>query len=135
VTAFTESELAYLRSDGPPDLTSRRRLGRLATVGTDGVPHVAPVGWSLSRDATEIEINGTDLLRSKKFRDVLQTGRAALVIDDVVAPWQPRGVEIRGRAHAIPGGRPRIVLQPQRIISWGLEEGADTRARYARDVA
>jgi pyridoxamine 5'-phosphate oxidase family protein len=138
VTAFTESELAYLReerSDGDPDLSWRRRLARLATVGPDGMPHVVPVGWSLNRDATAIEIGGTNLLRSKKFRDILQTGRAALVIDDVAPPWHPRGVEIRGRAQAIPGGRPRIVLRPQRIISWGLEEGANARVRYARDVA
>jgi pyridoxamine 5'-phosphate oxidase family protein len=136
MTAFTDLELAYLRgerTDGAPGLSWRRRLARLATVGPDGMPHVTPVGWSLDRDATAIEIGGADLLRSKKFRDVLQTGRAAVVIDDVLPPWQPRGIEIRGRAEAIPGGRPRIRIRPVRIVSWGLE--ADARSRYARDVA
>lgn len=138
MTVFTDLELAYLRgerNDCSPDLSWRRRIARLATVGPDGMPHVVPVGWSLDRAAASIEINGADLLRSKKFRDVLQTGRAALVIDDVEPPWRPRGVEIRGRAQAIPGGRPRIVLHPRRIVSWGLELGADARARHARDVA
>lgn len=139
MSPFTDLELAYLRGerdDGAPGLTWRRRLARLATVGPDGMPHVMPVGWSLDREATAIEITGLDLVRSKKFRDVLQTGRAALVIDDVLPPWQPRGVEIRGRAEAIPGGnRPRIRIRPVRIVSWGLEEGVDARTRHARDVA
>src|SRR6266545_4221511 len=34
---YTDAELQYL---------SERRLGRIATVGKDGTPHVAPVGWS-----------------------------------------------------------------------------------------
>jgi len=33
---FTEDERKYL---------SERRLGRIATVGKDGTPHVVPVGW------------------------------------------------------------------------------------------
>jgi pyridoxamine 5'-phosphate oxidase family protein len=138
VSAFSDVELAYLRgerSDGSPGLTWRRRLGRLATVGPDGMPHVVPVGWSLDRDAETIVIGGTDLIRSKKFRDVLQTGRAALVVDDVLPPWHPRGIEIRGRAEAIPGGRPRIRIRPVRIVSWGLEVGAESRTRIVRDVA
>jgi pyridoxamine 5'-phosphate oxidase family protein len=35
---FTAAQLAYLGGE--------RRLGRVATVGKDGTPHVAPVGWS-----------------------------------------------------------------------------------------
>ena len=34
------------------------------------------------------------------------TGRAAFVVDDVLPPWQPRGVEVRGRAEVfVDGGR------------------------------
>jgi pyridoxamine 5'-phosphate oxidase family protein len=36
-SVFTDAERRYL---------SERRLGRIATVGKDGTPHVAPVGWS-----------------------------------------------------------------------------------------
>ena len=38
MSAFSPAELAYL--------TGERRLGRLATVGADGMPHVVPVGWT-----------------------------------------------------------------------------------------
>ncbi|MEV4109787.1 PPOX class F420-dependent oxidoreductase [Nonomuraea sp. NPDC049695] len=126
-TVFTALELAYLREEA--------RLGRLATVGPDGMPHVAPVGWSLAGDGTAIEISGRNFGRSKKFRDVALTGRAALVVDDVLPPWRPRGVEIRGRAEALAGARPRILLHPTRIVSWGLHSGQSIEDTYrARDI-
>jgi pyridoxamine 5'-phosphate oxidase family protein len=119
VTVFTETELHYLRE--------QRRLGRLATVGPDGMPHIAPVGWRLDPDADTLVITGRDFAATKKFRDVATTGRAAIVIDDVLAPWQPRGVEIRGRAEAIDAPEPHIRIRPTRIVSWGLETGRSSR--------
>ncbi len=86
---FTDAEIAFL--------TSERLLARIATVGSDGMPHVTPVGWSLGSDQSTIEIGGHDLTATKKFRDVERDGRAAVVIDDVLPPWQPRGIEVRGR--------------------------------------
>ncbi|GAA3579851.1 PPOX class F420-dependent oxidoreductase [Nonomuraea rosea] len=127
MSVFSTAELAYLRAG--------RLLGRLATVGPDGLPHVAPVGWSLDAAGTVIEISGRNFGRSKKFRDVLRTGVAALVIDDVLPPWRPRGVEVRGPAEAVEGDRPRILLRPRRIVSWGLESGAGIEDTYrGRDV-
>ncbi|MEV1167841.1 PPOX class F420-dependent oxidoreductase [Nonomuraea sp. NPDC049784] len=82
MSIFSERELAYLRGE--------RLLGRLATVGADGMPHVVPVGWSFDETGTLIEIGGRNLARSRKFRDVARNGRAALVIDDVLPPWRPR---------------------------------------------
>ena len=120
MSVFTEAELEYLRSE--------RRLGRLATVGPDGMPHIAPVGWHLDPDAETILITGRDFAATKKFRDVANTGRAAIVIDDVLPPWRPRGVEVRGRATAIEGAEPRIEIQPTRIVSWGLEGGNTARS-------
>jgi pyridoxamine 5'-phosphate oxidase family protein len=119
VTAFIEAELAYLRQE--------QRLGRLATVGRDGMPHIAPVGWRLDPAADTVVITGRDFAATKKFRDVANTGRAAIVIDDVLPPWQPRGVEIRGRAEAIDGPEPHIRIRPTRIVSWGLETGRSSR--------
>jgi len=57
------------------------------------------------------------------------------VIDELLSvdPWQPRGIEIRGHAEAIEGERPRIRIQPERIISWGIEDAAFTR-RHSRAV-
>jgi len=126
MTPFTETELAYL--------TGERRLGRLATVGPDGMPHLAPVGWSYNADLATIDIGGHDFAHTRKFRDVVRTGRAAIVIDDVQPPWRPRGVEVRALAEAIIGPPALIRLHPQRIVSWGLES-PEVSGRYARDVA
>ena len=114
MSAFSESELAYLRGE--------RRLGRLATVGVDGTPHVTPVGWALNADADTIDISGRQFERSKKYRDVQRTGRAAIVIDDLASidPWRPRGIEIRGRAETVTEPGPMIRIHADRIVSWGL---------------
>jgi pyridoxamine 5'-phosphate oxidase family protein len=114
VSAFSDAELDYLHAD--------RRLGRLATVGKDGTPHVVPVGWSYNADLDAIEVRGRDFERSKKYRDVTRSGRAAIVVDDLasVDPWRPRGIEVRGRAEAMDGDRPLIRIHPDRVVSWGI---------------
>ena len=114
MSVFTDAELRYL--------TGGRQLGRLATVGVDGTPHVVPVGWIYNAARDAIEIGGVELERSKKFRDIARTGRAAIVIDDLEStdPWRPRGVEVRGRAEAIALPTPLIRIYPERIVSWGL---------------
>ena len=113
VTTFTRAELAYLGGE--------RLLGRLATVGKDGTPHVAPVGWTYNPETDTIDISGRDFARTKKYRDVKRSGRAAIVIDDVLPPWRPRGVEVRGRAEAIEQPAPLIRIYPDRVVSWGLD--------------
>lgn len=118
MTPFTETELAYLALD-----TGAPRLGRVATVGEDGTPHVAPVGWSFNEAEGTIDIGGHTMERTKKFRDVQRSRRAAVVIDDLasVDPWRPRGIEIRGAAEAIGEPRALIRVHPERVLSWGLE--------------
>jgi pyridoxamine 5'-phosphate oxidase family protein len=113
--SFSSAELEYL--------TSQRRLARLATVGKDGTPHVVPVGWSYNAEHDSIDIGGHDFARTKKYRDVKRTGRAAVVVDDLAStdPWHPRGVEVRGRAEALDGARPLIRIHPERVVSWGIE--------------
>jgi pyridoxamine 5'-phosphate oxidase family protein len=124
VSVFTEAELRYLAGG--------RQLGRLATVGADGTPHVVPVAWIYNAARDTIDVGGIELERSKKFRDTARSGRAAIVIDDLQStdPWRPRGVEVRGRGEAIPLPTPLIRIHPERIVSWGLE-----RTRSARTVA
>jgi pyridoxamine 5'-phosphate oxidase family protein len=124
-SVFTDAERRYL---------SEFRLGRIATVGRDGTPHVAPVGWSYDPEQDVLEIGGRDFARSKKYRDAERSGRAAIVIDDLagVDPWRPRGIEIRGGAEVL-DDPPRIRIRPQRIVSWGLDN-ADSFAREARTV-
>jgi pyridoxamine 5'-phosphate oxidase family protein len=124
VSVFTAAELQYMRGGS--------QLGRLATVGADGTPHVVPVGWIYNAARDTIDVGGRELQRTKKFRDVARAGRVAIVIDDLesVDPWRPRGIEVRGRGEAIPLPTPLIRVHPERIVSWGLAGG-----RSARTVA
>jgi pyridoxamine 5'-phosphate oxidase family protein len=128
MSAFSHAEIDYLGS---------QRLGRLATVGKDGVPHVVPVAFRYNPDADTIDIGGHDFAKRRKFRDVKRTGVAALVVDDVLPPWQPRAVEVRGEASTLEtGGKaimegfddPIIRITPRRIVSWGLENGFQARS-------
>jgi pyridoxamine 5'-phosphate oxidase family protein len=123
MSTFTEAELAYLQGE--------RRLARLATVGPDGMPHVSPVGmWTVDPDSGVVEVTGHDFEATKKFRDVARTHRAAIVVDDVLPPFRPRGIEIRGHADAVSEPEPRIRIRPQRIVGWGLDDDG----RNARSV-
>jgi pyridoxamine 5'-phosphate oxidase family protein len=119
--AFTEPELEYLNGD--------RKLGRIATVGKDGTPHVVPVGWTHNTALDTIDVGGIEFEKTKKFRDVQRHGRAAIVIDDLAStdPWRPRGIEIRGTAEAVTDPRPLVRITPERIVSWGLESGGSAR--------
>jgi pyridoxamine 5'-phosphate oxidase family protein len=118
---FSASELAYLGD---------RRLGRLATVDPGGLPHVVPLGWSYNSATDTIDVGGQDFARTAKFRNVQRNPNVALVVDDVLPPFRPRAVLIRGRGEALgdatgadgkPTG-PIIRITPTRIISWGLDE-------------
>ena len=118
VSSFSDAERDYLTAT-----TGGRRLGRVATVGADGTPHVVPVGFSLNADEDAIEVRGHAMGATKKFRDVGRAGRAAIVVDDLAStdPWRPRGVEVRGRAEAVDAPEALIRIHPDRVVSWGLE--------------
>jgi pyridoxamine 5'-phosphate oxidase family protein len=120
---FTAAELDYVADGGG------RRLARIATVGADGTPHVVPVGLSHNSVEDTIDVRGRELDRTKKFRDVARSGRAAIVADDLAStdPWRPRGIEVRGRAEAISEPEAVIRIHPERIVSWGL--GGERSAR------
>jgi pyridoxamine 5'-phosphate oxidase family protein len=121
MSVFTDAELRYLAGG--------QQLGRIATVGADGTPHVVPVAWIYNAARDTIDVGGHGLEESKKFRDVDRTGRAAIVIDDLAStdPWHPRAIEVRGRAEAIALPTPLIRIYPERIVSWGLESGRSAR--------
>jgi pyridoxamine 5'-phosphate oxidase family protein len=122
VSVFREAELRYM--------TGGRQLGRLATVGRDGTPHVVPVSWLYNAARDTIDIGGAELGATKKFRDVARAGRVAIVIDDL-APgedWHPRGIEARSRGEAIAMPTPLIRIHPERIVSWGLEPRRSARS-------
>lgn len=120
MSVFSEAELAYLAD---------RRLGRLATIDGDGRPHVVPVGWTYNRALDTIDVGGRDFATTKKFRNAKANPKVTLVIDDVLPPWQPRAVMVRGDAEALeeaigsdgqPLG-PIIRIHPIEVLSWGLD--------------
>src|SRR5713101_365512 len=91
--AFTEEEAAYLTS---------QPLARIATVGPDGQPDVAPVGFEF--DGTYLDVG-----------DLVSTD-----------PWTPRGLRVYGTAELIerpgrfgPGAYLRIT--PEISWSWNLD--------------
>jgi pyridoxamine 5'-phosphate oxidase family protein len=115
MSAFNEAELAYLQGE--------RRLGRIATVGPDGTPHVVPIGtWRVNPELDTIDVGGRDPARTKWFRDVARSGRAAFVVDDLAStnPWRPPAVEVRGRAEALDGSHALVRIHADRVVSWGL---------------
>ena len=121
MSVFRESELRYLAGG--------KQLGRLATVGADGTPHVVPVAFIYNAVRDTIDVGGSELGETKKFRDVARSGRAAIVVDDVGdgEQWRPRGIEVRGRGEAIAIPTPLIRIHPERIVSWGLPGGRSAR--------
>ena len=118
MTAFTEEEIAYLRS---------QRLARIATVGPGGQPDVVPVGYEF--DGTFFYIGGIDPVRTRKFRNVAAGHRqVALVVDDLVStdPWTPRFLRVYGTAELIerpgPSGPvPSMRVTPVVSWSWNLD--------------
>ena len=107
-------------------------LGRIATTGADGKPHVVPTSFRHNADLGTIDIGGHHVATTKKYRDVQANPWAAIVVDDLVStdPWTPRMLEIRGRAEAIvtggadlgPGfGDAFIRLHPEKVNSFGIE--------------
>jgi len=120
MSKFTPEEIAYFQS---------QRLGRLATVSEKGEPHVVPVGFRYNPEQDSIDIGGHNIVPTKKYRDAVRYGRVAFVVDDVLPPWKPRMIEVRGTVEGLPEGGKAIVeafspeilrITPTRIISFGL---------------
>ena len=125
MSRFTQAEIEYLQS---------QRLGRLATAGPDGQPHVVPVGFRYNSELDTIDIGGHDFAKRKKYRDVQSNPRVAFVVDDLasVSPWRPRMLEIRGTAEVLGSGGEQVIsgfdpemfrVHPHRIVSIGIESG------------
>jgi pyridoxamine 5'-phosphate oxidase family protein len=135
MSVFTERELEYLAG---------QRLGRIATAGPDGQPHVVPTSFRHNPEHDAIEVGGLRMSQTKKVRDVRHGGRAAIVVDDVLPPWQPRMIEIRGTAEVVPSGGKAfgdnfedtvIRIHPRRIISFGINPGDQTANARSVDPA
>jgi pyridoxamine 5'-phosphate oxidase family protein len=141
LSVFTPAEIDYLRG---------QTLGRLATVGPDGQPHVIPLTFWLNAEQDTIDIGGINFGTGKKWRDVQRNDRVTFLVDDTLTnPMRARAVEVRGRAEVFTEGggkiNPRfpnfaeefIRIRPARIVSWGVEEDATDATTFrpnARDV-
>ena len=126
MSVFTDKELEYLAG---------QKLGRVATVGPDGQPHVVPTSFLHNPDVDAIDVGGMRMSQTKKLRDVQRTGRASIVVDDVLPPWRPRMIEIRGRAEVVESGGKSLFggtfedvvvrIHPSRVVSFGIDDSAD----------
>src|SRR5512136_1811041 len=122
MSRFTPREIEYLQS---------QRLARLATIGANGDLHVVPLSFRYNPQYDAIDIGGHNFTSSKKYRDALRHGRVAIVVDDVLPPWRPRFVEVRGTVEAFeeggkdinPGFVPGILrITPTYIVSVGIND-------------
>ena len=123
MSVFTDLEIEYLAGQG---------LGRIATVGQDGQPHVVPTSFRYNAEHDAIDVGGLRMSQTKKLRDVQHTGRATILVDDVLPPWQPRMIEVRGTAEVIPSGGKAfgdrfedtiVRIRPMRIVAFGIDSG------------
>ena len=98
---LSAAELEFLRS---------QRIGRLASVGPSGWPHVVPVMYTMNDDGSlDFDVDGV------KLRNLSGESRAAMV---VYAMGPRRGVAMQGRVELIAPERAR--LKPSRKFAWGL---------------
>jgi pyridoxamine 5'-phosphate oxidase family protein len=134
MSVFTPAEIAYLQA---------QTMGRLATIGRDGQPHIVPLTFHLNLDQDAVDLGGIAFAAGKKWRDMQQNPKVAFLVDDA-SPNGARAVEIRGIAEVhLTGGdqiNPRfpnfvqefVRVRPQRVVSWGVE-GTDFTP-YGRNV-
>jgi len=132
MSVFTDQEREYLQSGV--------LLGRLATVGADGAPHVVPTSFRYNKIHDTIDIGGHDFATRKKYRDVFSNPKVAFVVDEIVSvsPWRVRGIEVRGEVEVLDTGRTELGqgfapemfrITPRRIVSWGLGEQMSFESR------
>jgi pyridoxamine 5'-phosphate oxidase family protein len=111
-------------------LASQSR-GRLATIGSDGVPQNKPVGFTYNAELGTIDIAGFNMDTSAKYRNVAINSNVAFVVDDSVAEGAAgmRFVEIRGQAEQVAlepspgvGLSPHIIrVHPRRVITMNID--------------
>lgn len=110
--AFSDRESRFLCQGG---------LGRVATVSSDGQPHVVPVAYEF--DGQFLYFSGRNLSRSLKYHHIAASQKVAFVVDDIVSfsPWRARGIEIRGVAEILyENNHPYVRITPLHKVAWGL---------------
>src|SRR5207302_11461033 len=86
-------------------------------------------------DGQYFYVGGINILKSRKYKNVLKNNKVALVIDDLktIDPWDPRGIRIYGTADIVTRqsgymeqtAHPQadyIRIKPEKKWSWGIHE-------------
>jgi nitroimidazol reductase NimA-like FMN-containing flavoprotein (pyridoxamine 5'-phosphate oxidase superfamily) len=118
----------------------RNEVGKLATVGPHGIPHIVPVCYIYKAETFWV---ATDYA-TRKYRNLLKSDGVALLIDEGF--YSSRGLLVQGRSRIIEKGAeflkiyavffkkfdwvradpwkeneaPFIRIDPMRKVSWGL---------------
>jgi PPOX class F420-dependent enzyme/OxyR family protein len=82
-----------------------------------------------------VGVGGINILKSRKYKNVLKNNKVALVIDDLktIDAWHPRGIRIYGTADIVTrqsgymeqAPHPQadyIRIKPEKKWSWGIHE-------------
>jgi PPOX class F420-dependent enzyme/OxyR family protein/uncharacterized protein (TIGR02246 family) len=111
-------------------LASQSR-GRLATIGSDGVPQNKPVGFTYNAELETIDIAGFNMDSSAKYRNVGINSNVAFVVDDSVSEGAAgmRFIEIRGQAEQVSlessqeAGLSSYIIRihPRRVVSMNID--------------
>jgi pyridoxamine 5'-phosphate oxidase family protein len=113
-----------------------QQLGRLATIGQDGMPHVVPVAYRYNPEATPSTSAGTTSPSAGSFATCSEQAWRRWWSTTSCRRAAPHR---RGRGDAVTpdtGGKaireefddPSIQITPGRIVSWGLEDGFQARS-------
>jgi PPOX class probable F420-dependent enzyme len=70
-------------------LVSSARVGRLATVGSDGRPHAVPICYALADQTVYSAVDHKPKRRTelRRVANLRQTGRACLLLDEYGEDW------------------------------------------------
>ncbi|MEV6639446.1 pyridoxamine 5'-phosphate oxidase family protein [Amycolatopsis sp. NPDC051371] len=127
MSLFSNDEATFLQE---------HQLGRLATAGRNGAPHVVPTGYQFDPDRGVLKIGAHSLeIRGQRrlyVRHIEAGPRVAFVVDDVVTEpvWRPRGLTVKGNARLRteggevlgPGFGPNwIEIVPDWVSAWGID--------------
>src|SRR5690606_41366912 len=80
---------------------AQARVGRLATVGGDGRPHVVPVTFALAGDhlLTAVDRKPKSTTRLRRLRNISENPRVSVLVDHYEDDWTKLGwVRLAGTA-------------------------------------
>lgn len=135
---------------GQAELLDRASVGRLATAGVNGAPHVIPVCYALMDGAIYSVLDQkpkrTSLTRLRRVRNILANPQVSLVVDHYEENWERLWyILITGHAELLEDGaerpaaiqvlrekylqyrgmnidaNPVIKITPSHIVSWGFQ--------------